>query len=162
HVVSTPSRMSSVAGSPASVRNDSIGDAGGGGASPIPKPCVLCIARLRAAIDANVSPSTGSTPVMSSFTTPAVAGTAVAPAPPIPDPERFPVVFREPEVLRAREILPAAVEAPGREQLLRPRDAEKLPQLRTEQVLSPVTTRQREVRGPVPPTARKVRDDARV
>ena len=49
------------------------------------KPCVLCIARLRAAIEANDSPSTGSMPPTSIFTTPVPSpGGTAAPVPGTP------------------------------------------------------------------------------
>ena len=70
HVVSTPSRMSCFADSPASGKKDSIVEPAATALLPISKPCVLCIARLRAAIEANASPSTGSMPPTSIFTAP--------------------------------------------------------------------------------------------
>ena len=87
HVVSTPSRRSFVAASPASSTNGSIREPSFTGGLPMPKPCVLCIPRLRAAIDANDSPDTGSRPPTSAFTTPGPSGTfAGAPATAMPAP----------------------------------------------------------------------------
>ena len=87
HVVSTPSRMSFVAGSPPSSRKGSIREPRPGG-PPMPKPCVLCMPRLRAAIDANDSPDTGSWPSTSIFTTPGPSGTfAGEPATAMPAPD---------------------------------------------------------------------------
>ncbi len=74
-VVSTPSRRSFDAGSPASSTNGSIREPSFTGGPPMPKPCVLCMPRLRAAIDANDSPDTGSRPPTSIFTTPGPSGT---------------------------------------------------------------------------------------
>ena len=76
-VVSTPSKISLLAGSPASSWNDS---ARRGPPRPPPrpklsKPCDLCIARLRPAISANDSFNTGSVPPMS-MRTAAVVGRA--------------------------------------------------------------------------------------
>ena len=67
HVVSTPSRRSRVAGSPPSSRKVSILGPPVTARGPTPNPCVLCMARLRAAIEANDSPDTGSSPPTSSF-----------------------------------------------------------------------------------------------
>ncbi len=53
----------------------------------MPKPCVLCMPRLRAAIDANDSPDTGSRPPTSTFTTPGPSGTSAGmPATAMPAP----------------------------------------------------------------------------
>src|ERR1017187_6185135 len=60
HVESTPSRMSPVAGSPASSLNDSKrGPLPMIAAAKFPRPCVLCMDRLCAAIEPNDSPVTG-------------------------------------------------------------------------------------------------------
>ena len=87
HVVSTPSRRSVATGSPASSTNGSIREPSCTGGAPMPKPCVLCMPRLRAAIDANDSPDTGSRPPTSTFTTPGPSGTfAGEPAMAMPPP----------------------------------------------------------------------------
>jgi len=74
HVMSTPSKRSFVAASPSSSTNGSIREPSFTGGPPMPKPCVLCMPRLRAAIDANDSPDTGSRPPTSTFTTPGPSG----------------------------------------------------------------------------------------
>ena len=82
HVVSTPSRRSFVAGSPPSGTNGlDPRPLGHHERAPTPKPCVLCMARLRAAIEANDSPDTGSSPPTSSFTTPISPPRGEPPAP---------------------------------------------------------------------------------
>jgi glutamate-ammonia-ligase adenylyltransferase len=85
HVVSTPSRRSWLAGSPASSTKDSVFGLSILGVSGPPsavKPCVLCMARLRPAIETNDSPSTGSLPPTSIFTAAvSLPGAAAAPVP---------------------------------------------------------------------------------
>ena len=52
-----------------------------------------------------------------------------------------------PEIVGAGEILPRAVEPPGGQQLLGPDQAERLPQLRADEVLSPLAAVDGQVRG---------------
>ena len=78
---------------------------------------------------------------------------------PVPDAERLLRVLAVAKVLRAREVLPSAVEPARGEQLLRARHPQRLAELGTEQVLSAVTAGERQVRGAVSATAREVGDD---
>ena len=74
-----------MAGSPPSGRKVSILGPPATARGPTPNPCVLCMARLRAAIEANDSPDAGSSPPTSSFNTPVSLPPATpAPAPPGP------------------------------------------------------------------------------
>ena len=72
------------------------------------------------------------------------------------------VVLRVPEVLRAREILPPSIQAPGGEQLLGAGHTQLLAELGAEQVLAAVAAREREIGRPVSATARQVGDGLRV
>ena len=76
--------------------------------------------------------------------------------------QRLLVVLGIAEVVRAREILPAPVQAPGGEQLLGAGHAQLLAELGADQVLAAVAAREREIRRPVSATAREVGDELRV
>src|SRR5207237_2055593 len=78
---------------------------------------------------------------------------------PVPDAERLLGILAVAKVLRAREVLPSAVEPARGEQLLSARHPQRLAELGTEQVLSAVTAGERQVRGAVSATAREVGDD---
>ena len=56
-------------------------------------------------------------------------------------------MFRETEIIRAGEELPAVIDAPRGEQLLGANHTKLFAQFRPNQVLSAVTARHREVRG---------------
>jgi hypothetical protein len=81
---------------------------------------------------------------------------------PVPDVQRLLGALRVPEVLRAREVLPPAVQPARGEQLLRARHAERLAELGAEQVLSAVAAGEREIGRPVSAAARQIGDDLRV
>ena len=76
HVRSTPSKRSFAGMSPASSTNGSTREPSLTGGPIAPKPCVLCMPRLRFAMDANDSPVTGSRPPTSIFVTPGPSGTS--------------------------------------------------------------------------------------
>ena len=78
----------------------------------------------------------------------------------VPDAQGFLGGFREAEVVRASEELPAVVDTPRRQQLLRANDTELLAQLRPDQILSAVAARERQVGGVVKRTVRPVGDQA--
>src|SRR6185436_17508649 len=62
-----------------------------------------------------------------------------------PEPERLLDVLREPEVVRAREVLPRAVELSGGVELLRADQSRADAELGADQVLSPVAAGERQV-----------------
>ena len=70
--------------------------------------------------------------------------------------------LREAEVVRAREELPPAVDAPRREQLLGADHAEQRPELVADQVLSAVAARERQIRRLDVPPAREPGEELRV
>ena len=76
HVLSIPSKRSRVGMSPARSTNGSMRGPSLKGGPETSKPCVLCMPRLRAAIEANDSPDAGSRPPTSIFTTPGPSGTS--------------------------------------------------------------------------------------
>ena len=80
----------------------------------------------------------------------------------IPKVQRFLGGLGIPEVDGAGEELPAVVEAPGGEQLLRAGDPELLVEVAAELVLAAVAARQREVGRAITPAQREVGDELRV
>ncbi len=64
-----------------------------------------------------------------------------------PEPERFVGGLREPEVVRAREVLPGAVQLPRGQEFFRANDAEAGPQLGPDEVLPAFAAREGQVRG---------------
>ena len=70
-----------------------------------------------------------------------------------PEAERLVDRAREAEVERPGEVLPSAVRAPGRHELLRTDQTEAHAEVRAEQVLSAVSPRERKVRGLAPHAA---------
>src|SRR4029450_10818770 len=79
-----------------------------------------------------------------------------------PDPERLAIVLGVSEVTRAREELLASVEATCGEQLLGARYPERLAELRAEEVLAAIATREGQIGGSIATAPRQVRDDMRV
>ena len=80
----------------------------------------------------------------------------------VPDPEGFAVVLGVPEIDRAGEELPAAIDAAGGEQLLGADDPQLFAEFGAEHVLSAVAARQRQIGGAVVAAAREVGDQLRV
>jgi hypothetical protein len=81
---------------------------------------------------------------------------------PVPDLQGLPIVLREPEVVRAAEVLSPPVDTPGREQFLGTGHAQLLAELRAEEILTAVPAGEREIGRPIPAPARQVGDDLRV